>query len=196
MSDFYQVGVVATFHRLDDDQIERLEADLERFGRLRPIALVLPALASEFDGAGMPRILDELRPVKYLRRVELSLDQADRGQFERARRELGRLSVPTRVVWHDGPRLAALYSELHKASLPIGEQGKGRSCWMTYGDVLGANDCAIIALHDTDITTYDRGFLARLCYPVANPNMGTSSARGSTPASAAGECTAASHGCS
>ena len=52
---------------------------------------------------------------------------------------------------------------------------------MTYGDVLAANDCDVIALHDTDITTYDRGFLARLCYPVANPIMGYEFCKGYYP---------------
>jgi glucosyl-3-phosphoglycerate synthase len=181
MSDFYQVGVVATFHRFNDDGVEWLEAELARYGQSRPIALVLPALASEFDGPALPRMLDELSRVTYLRRVELSLDRADRGQFERARRELSRLPVETRVVWHDGPSLAPLYAELEAAGLPVGEQGKGRSCWMTYGDVLATNDCAVIALHDTDIKTYDRRFLARLCYPVTNPNMGYEFCKGFYP---------------
>jgi len=105
MSDFYQVGVVATFHRLEPDHTEQLAADLQRFSRVRPIGLVLPALASEFDGAAMPHILDELSQVTYLRRIELSLDRADRSQFERARRELARLPVETRIIWHDGPRV-------------------------------------------------------------------------------------------
>ena len=181
MSDFYQVGVVATFHRFEQDHTERLEAELAGFARLRPIALVLPALASELDGTAMPHILGALKQVAYLRRVELSLDRADRGQFERARRELSQLPVESRVVWHDGPRLSALYQELQAVGLTIGEQGKGRSCWMTYGDVLAANDCAVIALHDTDITTYDRGFLARLCYPVANPIMSYEFCKGFYP---------------
>jgi glucosyl-3-phosphoglycerate synthase len=30
----------------------------------------------------------------------------------------------------------------------------------------------IIALHDCDIRNYDKDLLARLCYPVANPNLG------------------------
>lgn len=181
MGDFYQVGLVATFHRLNLDGTERLEAELLRHARARPVALVLPALASEFDGPALPKILAELSQVRYLRRLELSLDRADRNQYERARRELERLPFESRVVWHDGPRLAALYEELSASRLPIGDQGKGRSCWMTYGDILAANDCAVIALHDSDITTYDKGFLARLCYPVANPNMGYEFCKGYYP---------------
>jgi glucosyl-3-phosphoglycerate synthase len=61
---------------------------------------------------------------------------------------------------------------LEASDLPIGEDGKGRSCWMAYGYVLACGQCDLIALHDCDILTYDRRLLARLCYPVANPNLG------------------------
>ena len=81
----------------------------------------------------MPRILSELRRVPYLRRLVVSLDRADRAQFDTARRAFEDFPMPVTIVWHDGPRLAALYREIHTTGLPIGEQGKGRSCWMTYG---------------------------------------------------------------
>jgi glucosyl-3-phosphoglycerate synthase len=42
---------------------------------------------------------------------------------------------------------------------------------MSYGYVLARGRSEVIALHDCDIVTYNREMLARLCYPVANPNM-------------------------
>jgi glucosyl-3-phosphoglycerate synthase len=42
---------------------------------------------------------------------------------------------------------------------------------MAYGYVLSKQYFNGIALHDCDILTYNRGLLARLCYPVANPNL-------------------------
>ena len=42
---------------------------------------------------------------------------------------------------------------------------------MAFGYLL-AGECEVIALHDCDIVSYDRELLARLCYPVANPNLG------------------------
>lgn len=50
--------------------------------------------------------------------------------------------------------------------------GKGRSCWLSFGYLLAARDCDIIALHDCDIINYSREMLARLVYPVAHPNLG------------------------
>ncbi len=73
-----------------------------------------------------------------------------------------------RVIWNDGPRIQKIYSDLQAAGLPVGEDGKGRSCWMAYGYVLASGRATIIALHDCDIVNYSREMLARLCYPVAD----------------------------
>ncbi len=182
MGDFYQVGVFTTFHQLgSEEDLERLEQELVPHGRSRPTALVLPALFSEFEGPALPRIIEELRGVPYLKRIVLSLDRADASQFDHARRAFSVLQTPVTIVWHDGPRMQNLYRLLQESSLPVGEQGKGRSCWMSYGYVLGEGDCDVIALHDTDIVTYRRSMLARLCYPVTNPTLGYDFSKGFYP---------------
>lgn len=182
MSDFYQVGVFTTIHNLGTPEaLERLEAELVVHGRTRPTALLLPALFSEFEGPAMPTIIAELARVPYLKRIVVSLDRADRAQFDMARRAFDEVTTPVTVVWHDGPRLQRLYRELREAGLPIGAQGKGRSCWMSYGAIVGEGDCDVIALHDSDIVTYDRSMLARLCYPVTNPTLGYAFAKGFYP---------------
>jgi glucosyl-3-phosphoglycerate synthase len=43
--------------------------------------------------------------------------------------------------------------------------------WLCCGLVLAEDKCKIIALHDCDITTYDRELLARLVFPLASPSM-------------------------
>ena len=40
-----------------------------------------------------------------------------------------------------------------------------------YGLYSSLGDTEAIALHDCDIITYDRNLLARLVYPVANPDL-------------------------
>jgi len=171
MSDFYQSGVIATLHRLVRTGHERLERELLAFSAERPIALVLPALYSEFEGPALPRIIEVLRDVRYIRQVVVTLSRADATQFIRARQMMAHLPQEVIFLWNNGPRLQALYEKLSQNDLPIGEDGKGRSCWLAYGYVLARGRCDIIALHDCDILTYDRELLARLCYPVANPNI-------------------------
>jgi glucosyl-3-phosphoglycerate synthase len=53
----------------------------------------------------------------------------------------------------------------------VGADGKGRSCWMAYGYILASRRAGVIGLHDCDIVNYKREMLARLCYPIANPNI-------------------------
>lgn len=171
MADFYHSGIIATLHRLVHTGYERLEHELLEFSAQRPIALVLPALYSEFEGPAMPKIIEELKGVKYLRQIVVTLSRADAAQFARAKQMMAELPQPVTFIWNNGPRIQALYDKLRENDLPIGEDGKGRSCWMAYGYVLASGQCDIIALHDCDILTYNRELLARLCYPVANPNI-------------------------
>ncbi len=168
MSDFFQSGAIATLHRLGYRSLESLEEDLRQFARVQPIALVLPALFSEFQGQALPRIQEEVARVPYLSQVVVTLGPATAEEFAEARRRVAGLHEHVRVIWNDGTRLQKIYGELKAGELPIGEDGKGRSCWMAYGYVLASNRSKVIALHDCDILTYSREMLARLCYPVAD----------------------------
>jgi glucosyl-3-phosphoglycerate synthase len=49
MSDCHQGGVITTLHRLGAGNLDSLEGNLEKSTSIRPVALVLPCLASEFD---------------------------------------------------------------------------------------------------------------------------------------------------
>jgi glucosyl-3-phosphoglycerate synthase len=172
MSDFYQTGVVTTLHRLKANQIERIEGDLERFSRNKPIALVLPALYAEFESPAMQHIVSELRGLRYLQRIVVAVGRANAEQYDRARRFFDDFYTPVTVLWVDGERIQGLLRMLEERGLSAGNDGKGRSCWLAYGCILANRDCDVIALHDCDIVNYDRQMLARLCYPVAHPNLG------------------------
>jgi len=172
MSDFFQTGEVTTLHRLKPNNLERLENDLENFSRTRPIGLVLPALYSEFETPSMQRIVSELRKVRYLQRIVVALGKATAEQFDRARSFFEDFYTPVTFLWIDGDRIQKLLAMLEQKGLHAGVDGKGRSCWLSYGAILAAHDCDVIVLHDCDIVNYERQLLARLCYPVAHPNLG------------------------
>jgi glucosyl-3-phosphoglycerate synthase len=67
--------------------------------------------------------------------------------------------------------LRELDNLLKEKDLAPTEMGKGRNVWYCYGYVLASGKASSVALHDCDITTYHREMLARLIYPVANPNF-------------------------
>ncbi|MEP4077152.1 alpha-amylase family glycosyl hydrolase [Haloferula sp.] len=171
MGDFHQQGSVTTLHQLSRRPIEEIEGELVEFGKSKPMALILPSLFSELEGEALPNIVDELTHVPYLDQVVIGLDRADEDQYRHAVQFFERLPQDHRVLWNDGPRLRKIDAMLQAHGLAPDQPGKGRNVWYMFGYVLATNKAQAVALHDCDITTYDRSMLARLIYPVANPNF-------------------------
>jgi glucosyl-3-phosphoglycerate synthase len=172
MTDFFQAGVISTLHRLKKITLERMEMELEFYSRYNPIALILPSLYSELKENALKTIVSEIQKVKYINEVIVTLGRADEKDFASAKEFFSVLPQRTSVIWNDGPRIHSLYDILTKNDISAGEDGKGRSTWMAFGYVLASEKSNVIVLHDCDILSYDREFLARLCYPVVNPNLG------------------------
>jgi glucosyl-3-phosphoglycerate synthase len=101
----------------------------------------------------------------------VTLCPASEKEFNRAKKFFSVIPQKISIVWNTGPRLSDIYSSLKASKLNIGEHGKGQSAWMAYGYVLSRHEFHTIALHDCDIATYSGELLARLCYPVTNPNL-------------------------
>nr|WP_221191753.1 glycosyl transferase [Microbulbifer rhizosphaerae] len=158
-------------HNLSHRPLEELERELVEFSRQRPMSLLLPSLYSELEGQALPKILDELCRVPYLSEIVIGLDRADEAQYRDALVQFSKLPQHVRVLWNDGPRLLELDAELQKRGLAPLEPGKGRNVWYCLGYILASDRGEAVALHDCDIVTYDRLLLARLLYPVANPNF-------------------------
>ncbi len=171
MADFYQNGIITTLHNLSNRPLEELETELVEFSKDRPLGLLLPSLYSELEGEALPRIVDHLEQVPYLKQIVIGLDCADEQQYRDALKFFSRLPQPHRVLWNDGPRLRAIDAELRSLDLAPREEGKGRNVWYCMGYILAANQVESVALHDCDILTYERTLLARLIYPVANPRF-------------------------
>ncbi len=171
MADFYQNGIITTLHNLSHRPLEELEGELTRFSRDRPLGLVLPCLYSELEGPALENIVDHLAKVPYLRQIVIGLDRADEAQYRHALEFFSRLPQDHVVLWNDGPRLRDVDRQLEEKALHPREAGKGRNVWYCLGYLLAAGKVSSVALHDCDILTYDRELLARLIYPVANPNF-------------------------
>jgi len=171
MADFFQNGVIATLHDLGDRPTADLEAELSSWAAERPMALVIPCLASEMDGPALGPMVEEIARIPYLDEVVIGLNQADEADFDRARRLFDRLPQHHRILWHDGPRLSALHGELASHGLAPTQPGKGSNVWYCLGYFLASDRAQTVALHDADVRTYDRRMVARLLYPVAHPSF-------------------------
>ncbi|MFT6225567.1 MAG: glucosyl-3-phosphoglycerate synthase [Paracoccaceae bacterium] len=126
----------------------------------------------------MPAILAELAKVTYLHRIIIGLDRADEAQFRHAKAFFKGLNQNHIVIWNDSPRMQALGVRLETLGLAPAEQGKGKNVWTAMGYLMACEDSAVMAIHDCDIVTYTNEMLARLVYPVANPNFPYQVAKG------------------
>ena len=171
MSDFHQNGNIAQFHNLRTRSLEEIEYELESFAQTRKINLILPALYSELEGPALRNILTEIAPARYLDRIVIGLDRADETQYRMALDFFSTLPQRHVVIWNDSPRMKALEARLDQLGLGPHEPGKGKNVWTSMGYLLACADASVIGLHDCDIVTYEREMLARLLYPVANPQF-------------------------
>jgi glucosyl-3-phosphoglycerate synthase len=171
MSDFYQHHHFTTLHRLARLPLDEFEEGLKRAAARRRMALLLPSLASEMDGAALPQIVEELRHVTYLHRIVVALDRADEHDYRRALEFFSGLPQETTIVWLDSPNAKAVFRRFEAERLVAREHGKGQGVWFALGHLLGVGDCHCVALHDCDVLTYDRYLLGRLCFPVLRPDI-------------------------
>ncbi len=171
MGDFHQTETVSTLHRLKKDNVKQLEEELNEFSEHRPIALVLPCLYSELQRVALKNILDHIKDVTYLNEIIITIGRASEDEFKHAQDYFSILPQNYKLIWDDGERIQSLFNLLKENGLDVGERGKGRAAWIAYGYVLAREESEVIALHDCDVLTYNRELLARLCYPVTNPNM-------------------------
>ena len=178
MADFFQNGEIATFHRLKQRDVREFEGELEEAATHRPISLVLPYIPVELEGPGLPRIIEELKGVRYLKNIIVAVGRANAEEFKQAKRFFSALPQRPKLIWCTGPSLKNLYAVLAGEGINVGEDGKGRSAWVAYGYILALENSQVIVLHDCDIVSYTRDLLARLCYPVAHPNIGFSFCKG------------------
>ena len=171
MTDFFQNGIFTTLHDFKTKKLETIEAELKLFSGYRPIELILPSLYSELEGPALKNIVKEISEVDYINHVIIGLDKANLKQNKHAYLFFKELKKPFSILWNDGPRLKAIYRELKSKGLSPSERGKGSNVWNCIGFVHARGMAEAIAIHDCDILTYDRNLLARLIYPVANPNF-------------------------
>jgi glucosyl-3-phosphoglycerate synthase len=112
MSEFYQTGLVATFHQFGNQNLERLEKELLGISPQRPIALVLPSLYSELEGPALPHIVEELKQVPALAEIVVTMGRTSAEEFQKAKRFFAPLPQRSMLIWNDGPRVQS-HSQRH-----------------------------------------------------------------------------------
>ena len=77
MGDYFQNGPITTLHDFGLRTTEDLDEDLVRWGKERPMSLIIPSLFSELGGPALDHIVDELAEVPFLDQIIIGLDRAN-----------------------------------------------------------------------------------------------------------------------
>lgn len=164
MADFH-INKVPTFSILQlEDCVAMEEKVIQASGRI-PIGVLIPALYSDLASQAMQNIIKVLSETRYIKKIYISLDRANKDEYKDAREIVAPLGDKASLVWNDKPEVLEIIEKIEK-QLTLGSRGKGRAVWTCLGYVIAKAEVSAIAFHDADILTYDRDFLTRLLFPL------------------------------
>ena len=172
MGDFYQNGSFATLHQIGDIDLERLERRIAKDVEKNPVSLILCSTFDDIQGEAFPRITNELMSVGYLTRIVVVLEGATRAEMKKAGDYYAVLPQETKLICMSGSGVKKVLGRLAEAGFVNPRRpSKGLGVWLAMGYLMGCGDTRVIAVHDSDIISYDRTLLARLVYPLVNFGM-------------------------
>jgi len=166
MADFHQ-NVVPTFTRLEGEDLTRMEKSLQRLARRVPVGVIIPTLFEDLSSPAMKGIIEQLSQMSFVGKIYISLDRASAAEYQQGREIVRPIEKNGVLLWNDSPAVQAVIKKIDDV-LPVGPRGKGQAVWTALGYALGKSEVSVIAFHDADILTYDRGFLLRLLFPVVD----------------------------
>ncbi|MDJ0705847.1 MAG: glucosyl-3-phosphoglycerate synthase [Leptolyngbyaceae cyanobacterium MO_188.B28] len=166
----YKQELITTIHDLGCD-LTRLEERLTELSRTSPTAVLIPSLFEELERPALTTIRDHLKQCPFVNMIVICLYADTKEQYTEAVQFFAPLPQPTLVIWENGPRVTQILKDLQERGLDLLRfRGKGRAVWLGLGVAsLGAS---AIALHDADITTYDRSYPLKLLFPLLEKEYG------------------------
>ncbi|NCJ05280.1 glucosyl-3-phosphoglycerate synthase [Synechococcales cyanobacterium C] len=167
----YQQELITTIHDFGCD-LSVLEARMEQLSQESPTAVLIPALFEELERPALTQIRDHLiRCVGFVNTVVVCLYAQTTEQYRHAVQFFDCLPQKTYVIWENGPGVTRLLASLQDQGLNLlSFRGKGRAVWLGLG--VATLEADAIALHDADITTYDRTYPLKLLYPLLEKEFG------------------------
>jgi glucosyl-3-phosphoglycerate synthase len=127
-------------------------------------------MGKDIQSPGIPKMIEEINQCQYLTKVIIALSAEDHDDYEEALRVSRSFKIPCEVAWCNKPEVTRVLEELkHKGLDVVSLSGKGKDVWIATG--IAQLDLFAFALHDADITTYDRMIPTKLLYPIIEPKL-------------------------
>lgn len=166
----YKQELITTIHELGCD-LSRLDARITELSQTSPTAVLIPSLFEELERPALANIRNHLSQCAFVNNVIICLYADTWEQYVQAVQFFEPLPQPTFVLWENGPRVTQILTVLKEMGMDLLQfRGKGRAVWMGLG--LASLDASAIALHDADITTYNRSYPLKLLYPLLEKEFG------------------------
>ncbi len=167
--DFKQ-DLITTVHDFGCD-LSSLEEHLVQLSEQSATAVLIPALYEELERPALTQIRTHLAQCQFVKAVVICLYAQTFEQYSRAVDFFSSLPQRTLIIWENGPRVSGILQELQGRGLDLARfKGKGRAVWLGLGVASLLADA--IALHDADITTYDRSYPLKLLFPLLEKEFG------------------------
>ena len=167
----YKQELITTIHDFGCD-IDLLEHRIVQLSQQSPTAILIPALYEELQRPALAQIRDHLaRCGAFIKSVVVCLYAETVEQYAHAVDFFEPLPQEVFIIWENGPRVTQLLEDLNLSGLNLlNFRGKGRAVWLGLG--LATLQAEAIAIHDADITTYDRSYPITLLLPLLEKELG------------------------
>lgn len=166
----YKQELITTIHDLGCD-LGQLESRLTELSQTQPTAVLIPSLYEELERPALTLIREHLCHCPFVNNIIICLYAETWEQYVKAVEFFEPLPQPTFVLWENGSRVTQVLAVLRDMGLDLMQfRGKGRAVWLGLG--VATLDAVAIALHDADITTYDKSYPLKLLYPLLEREFG------------------------
>jgi len=166
----YKQELIATIHDFGCN-LDLLEHRAIQLSQTSATAVLIPALYEELERPALAQIRDCLKDCHFIRNVVVCLYADTVQQYANAVHFFRSLPQKTIVIWENGPRITQILERLREDGLDLLRyQGKGRAAWLGLG--VASLEAEAIALHDADITTYDKSYPLKLLFPLLEKEFG------------------------
>ncbi|MGF1480947.1 MAG: glucosyl-3-phosphoglycerate synthase [Cyanophyceae cyanobacterium] len=161
--------IITTIHDFGCHQ--DLAARLMELSEETPTAVLIPALYEELERPALAQIRSHLQQCPFVKTVVICLYAQTSEQYAKAVDFFQPLPQQTAIVWENGARVTQILEKLRERGLDLlSLRGKGRAVWLGLG--VASLEAKAIALHDADITTYDRSYPLKLLFPLLEQELG------------------------
>ncbi len=166
----YKQEIITTIHDFGCN-LEFLEDRLTELSEESPTAVLIPALYDELERPALAKIRDHLKGCNFIKTVIVCLYAPTKEQYVKAVHFFSPLPQKIRIIWENGPRVTQLLERLEAGGIDLlNYKGKGKAVWLGLG--VATLEAEAIALHDADITTYDRSYPLKLLFPLLEKEFG------------------------